>query len=294
MPKKVTIGFNPTIAQPQPLLGFVKGEYQKRMPGVKFEFKAYRAGPAIKEALRSGVIDIGCSGIYPPLKAYAKDGDMVLLAGAATGGTELMVGKNSPIKSLADLKGKVVGVNQLGSTVDTMVRYNLIRAGLTPDKDVRIIPVEPAGQAEELERGDVVAVAAPAPWPSVVRAAGGRPLLDWKKILDNGNYLAGSIFTMKKFAEGNDAFIKQFVKMNQDITDEINKDRTKADAEILAAWSKVSNKTLPPAVAKAAFATMQYTMEANPKDLQRFADIAFETGALKEKADLSGFVYTPK
>lgn len=286
------IGYNPTIAQPQPLLGEANGEYARQMKDTKFTFSSYKAGPAVVEALRSKAIDIGCSGVYPPLKAFVKDGDIVLLGGAAKGGTELMVGKNSPYQSLKDLKGKTIGVNQLGSTVDIMVRNKLLEAGLSPDKDVKIIPVEPAEQADVLKSGDVQAVAAPAPWPGVaVVMADARPLLDWKAILDNGNYLAGSFYTTKKFAQANPQLLKSFMAANGVITDRLNTNRTKGDAQVLAAWSKVSKKTLKPEVAKAAFKTIQYTLDAKPEDLQRFADMAFKVGALKKKPDLKGFVF---
>ncbi len=66
------------------------------------------------------------------------------------------------------------------------------------------------------------------------------------------------------------------------------------DARVLAAWEKVSQKKLPADVAKIAFGTIVYTTEAKTTDLQRFADIAFKTGALKRKADLSGFVFGEK
>lgn len=289
---ELRIGFNPTIAQPQPLLGAANGEYAAQMKNTKFTFSAFRAGPAVVEALRTGTIDVGCSGVYPPLKAFAKDGDIVLLGGAAKGGTELMVAKTSPFKTVKDLKGKTIGVNQLGSTVDTMVRNKLLEAGLSPDKDVKIIPVEPAEQAEVLKSGDVQAVAAPAPWPSVAAVtANARPLLDWKAILDNGNYLAGSFFTTKKFAQANPQLLKSFMAANGVITDRLNADRTKGDAQVLTAWSKLSKKTLKPEVASAAFKTIQYTLDARPEDLQRFADMAFKVGALKKKADLKDFVF---
>ncbi|MBV9864863.1 MAG: aliphatic sulfonate ABC transporter substrate-binding protein [Abitibacteriaceae bacterium] len=293
--KSVTIGYTPTIVLPQPLVGLQKGEYAKQVPGVTFGSTLYEAGSGVIEALRSGVIDIGASGPYPALKAYAKSGDIVLLANAANGGTELMVSKSGPVKTIKDLKGKAVGVNQVGSTVDAMVRYNLLQAGLKPDTDVRIVQVAPGEQAATLQGGQIAGVAAPAPWPSQVAAKGnGRPLIDWKQILDNGNYSAGSIYTTKKFADAHPDFIKKFVAAHQAITDALNKDRTKGDADVLAAWSAVSKKTLDPAVAKAAFATIKYTTDPDPKNLQRFADIAFQVGVLKKKADLTGFVYTAK
>jgi ABC-type nitrate/sulfonate/bicarbonate transport system substrate-binding protein len=197
--KTLRIGYLPNIVMPQPLLG-LEGEYAKRVPGVSFTGQDFPAGPAVLEALRAGTVDIAYTGPYPPIKAYAKSKDVVLLAGCATGGTELMVSKNSPYKTVKDLKGKAIGINQLGSTVDAMVRHNLIKAGLNPQTDVRLIAVPPADQAAQLLGGQIAAVAAPAPWPSQVAAKGnGRPLLNWKNILDDGNYLAGVVFTTRKF-----------------------------------------------------------------------------------------------
>jgi NitT/TauT family transport system substrate-binding protein len=292
---KVTVGYTPTIVLPQPLIGLEEDRYAKEVSGVTFEGKEYDAGSGVIEALRAGSIDIGSSGPYPALKAYAKDKDIVLLGGAGTGGTALMVLQSSPYKSVKDLKGKVVGVNQLGSTVDAFVRYNLLQAGLKPDRDVQIIKAAPGEQAALLQGGQVAAVAAPAPWPSQVQiTAKARPLLDWKQILDNGTYSSGSIYTTKKFADAHPEFIKRFLAAHKKITDELNKDRVKGDARVLAAWSKVSKKTLKPDVAKAAFATIKFTIDPDAKGLQKQADIALETGGLKKKADLSGFVYEVK
>lgn len=293
--KSVVIGYNPTIVQPQPLIGLQENAYATNQPGITFVGKEFKAGPDVIEALRSDAIQIGCSGVFPPMKAFAKDGDIVLLAGGATGGTELSVKGDSPIKTLNDLRGKTIGVNQLGSTVDAMVRYNLLKAGLRADKDVKIIVVEPAQQADVLSRGEVDAVAAPAPWPSqAVVKAKARALLDWKTILNNGNYLAGSIYTTKKFADAHPDFIKKFIESNRKITNDLNKDRAKGDIRVLDAWSKVSKKTLPADVAKKAFATIQFSADAKESDLQAFADMSFQAGLAKKKMDLKGFVWNAK
>ena len=292
---KVVVGYNPAIVQPQPLLGVTENEYSKRIAGVTFSGKEYKAGPDVIEALRAGVVQIGSSGAYPAMKAYAGDGDIVLLCGAASGGTEISVLQSSPIQSVKDLRGKKIAVNQAGSTVDAMVRINLLKAGLRPDKDVQIVEVEPPEQAEALKNGDVDAVAAPAPWPSDVQIkAKARPLLDWKAIYNGGNYLAGSIYTTKKFADAHPAFIQKFIAANRALTDELNKDRVKSDARVLAAWSKVSKKTLAPDVAKRAFATIKYTSEANEAGLQSFADQSFKVGIARKKIDLKGFVVQAK
>ena len=290
--KTITIGFNPTIAQPQALLGAANDAYKSALPSADVSFKDFAAGPEVVENLRGGVIDIGCSGPFPAMKAYLKAGDVVLLCGAATGGTELMVKGDGPIKSVKDLKGQVIGVNQIGSTVETMVKYQVLKAGLKPESDVKFIEVKPAEQAEALKRGDVSAVAAPAPWPSFVRLNGGaRPLLDWKAIYENGNYLAGSFYATKKWVEANPELAREFVAATKKMTDELNADRAKADAQVLAAWEKVSKKTLKPEVAKAAFGTIRYTTDASEEGLQKFADVNFELGVIKQKPDVKGFVW---
>jgi NitT/TauT family transport system substrate-binding protein len=291
--KAVTIGYLPNIVMPQPLLGITNGEFAKAIPEVTFAGKDYPAGPAVLEALRARTVDIAYTGPYPPVKAFAKDKDVVLLAATGAGGTQLMVAKNSPYKSVKDLKGKVVGVNQLGSTVDALVRYNIIKAGLKPETDVRIIEIRPAEQAQAIKRNEVAAVAAPAPWPSDVEINGnGRALLDWKQILDNGNYLQGVVFVNKDFAQKNPNFVKKFVAAHRAITDRLNADRAKGDAEVLAAWSKITRKTMKPDVAKAAFGTITYTNEADQKLFERDMDIAVQTGILRQKGDLTGFVYS--
>jgi NitT/TauT family transport system substrate-binding protein len=49
--------------------------------------------------------------------------------------------QDSPIKSIADLKGKKVGINAYGSAVDLVLRVVLKKHGLDPRRDVQILEV---------------------------------------------------------------------------------------------------------------------------------------------------------
>jgi sulfonate transport system substrate-binding protein len=49
--------------------------------------------------------------------------------------------KGSPIKTVADLKGKKVAINAFGSAVDLVLRVALKKAGLDPRRDVQIVEV---------------------------------------------------------------------------------------------------------------------------------------------------------
>lgn len=291
-PQKLSIGYLPNIVIPQPLVGMASGDFARGLNNVTLDSKTYPAGPAVMEALRAGIVDIAYTGPYPPLKGFIKSRDIVLLAACAQGGTELLVAKNSPIKSVKELKGKKVAVNQTGSTVDAMVRHALLQAGLKPGVDVQVVEIEPAQQADALARGEVAAVSAPAPWPSVARQKGARALLDWKQILDGGKYLQGVAFTTTKFAQAHPDLIKAFVTAHRKVTDSLNADRKKGDAQVLAAWEKATGKTLKPAgVAQEAFKTITYTNDSTQQDWERVQQIAQEVGILRQSGDLKGFLY---
>ena len=289
--KRIRVGYLTNIVFPQALLGIEQAEFRRRVPGIAFSGKTYAAGPEVLEALRAGVIDIAYTGPYPPLKAFVKNGDVVLLGASAKGGTELIVSRKSSIRRVADLKGKSVGVNQLGSTVDAQVRNAILAAGLAPGRDVKIIEIEPAQQADALARGEVAAVAAPAPWPSVAKLKGGRALLNWRQIQDNGRYYAGVYYTTRKFATANPTLVKRFVAANNSLTVAINKNRRAADARTLAAWSKVTRKKLAPNVAKNAFSTITFSTSASRAEFESAQNVAFRVGQIRKKGNLSGFIY---
>jgi ABC-type nitrate/sulfonate/bicarbonate transport system substrate-binding protein len=43
------------------------------------------------------------------------------------------------IRSMADLKGKIIGITAIGSSTDTLARFLLTKNGLTPDREVALI-----------------------------------------------------------------------------------------------------------------------------------------------------------
>jgi sulfonate transport system substrate-binding protein len=63
--------------------------------------------------------------------------------------------KDSPIKSVADLKGKKVAINTFGAAVDLVLRVALKKAGLDPRRDVQIVEVTFANIAPAIREGRV-------------------------------------------------------------------------------------------------------------------------------------------
>jgi NitT/TauT family transport system substrate-binding protein len=70
--------------------------------------------------------------------------------------TTLVVNQDSPIKTIADLRGKTVGVQSLGSAPEKTLRVVMRDAGLNPDTDVTFVAVGIAAQALQALRGGEV------------------------------------------------------------------------------------------------------------------------------------------
>ncbi|CCB66617.1 sulfonate ABC transporter substrate-binding protein [Hyphomicrobium sp. MC1] len=91
----------------------------------------FSSGPPLLEALGAGSIDLGQVGDAPPIFAQAAGANLVYVAGQAiTNGQGILVKANSPIHTLADLKGKRITFTK-GSSAHTVVLLALEKAGLT-------------------------------------------------------------------------------------------------------------------------------------------------------------------
>ncbi|HEX9271788.1 MAG TPA: ABC transporter substrate-binding protein, partial [Candidatus Binatia bacterium] len=71
------------------------------------------------------------------------------------------------IKSVQELKGKTMGVAEIGQGPDVIGRMILKQSGLDPDKDVKFIRSGGSeGRLAAMNQGLIVATAVPVPWVS--------------------------------------------------------------------------------------------------------------------------------
>lgn len=71
---------------------------------------------------------------------------------------------NSGINSVKDLKGKTLGVNVYGASLDHIQRAILRKAGLDPEKDVKILEISFGLMEATLRKGDIQCGAFPQPF----------------------------------------------------------------------------------------------------------------------------------
>jgi ABC-type nitrate/sulfonate/bicarbonate transport system substrate-binding protein len=116
-------------------------------------FAGFLAGIPSKEAMSTTY-----SGIDAILKM--NEGlDLAIIGGGLTVFQEIYVPKNSPIKTVADLRGKQFGVWSTGAGAFKAARAAIIdAAGLDLMKDTKIVQLAPPALFKLLEKGDVDAM----------------------------------------------------------------------------------------------------------------------------------------
>jgi sulfonate transport system substrate-binding protein len=99
--------------------------------GIEVKWIEFSSGPPMLEAMNVGSVDYGAVGDSPPIFAQAAGAAIVYAAGQPiTNGQGILVPSNSPIRTIADLKGKRVGFTK-GSSAHNVTVQTLEKAGLT-------------------------------------------------------------------------------------------------------------------------------------------------------------------
>ena len=89
----------------------------------------FQFGPPLLEAMRAGSIDFGAVGDTPPIFSQAAHGDLLYVSALRSGSQAILLPPDSPIRTLADLKGKKVAFGR-GSSAHNFLIKALAKAGL--------------------------------------------------------------------------------------------------------------------------------------------------------------------
>lgn len=122
------------------------GALEKRLEplGISVKWIEFTGGVRLLEGLNVGSVDFGTTGDAPPVVAQAAGTPLVYVGyePPTPAGEALLVHKDSPIQTPADLKGKKVSVNRGGNVHNLLLRI-LEKAGLEPG-DIELVFLPPA------------------------------------------------------------------------------------------------------------------------------------------------------
>jgi sulfonate transport system substrate-binding protein len=172
-----------------------RGSLEKKLAPmhVEVQWTEFPAGPQLLEGLNVGSIDFGTVGEAPPIFAQAAGADLVYVGNEppASAGEAIVVPKNSPIKSLGELKGKKIALNK-GSNVHYLLVKLLEKAGIKY-REIDPIYLTPADARAAFERGSVDAWVIWEPFfAAVQKQTDARILADGQGVVSNHQFFVAS------------------------------------------------------------------------------------------------------
>ncbi|HEY8333928.1 MAG TPA: sulfonate ABC transporter substrate-binding protein [Tardiphaga sp.] len=177
-----------------------KGSLEPKLKalGYNVTWTEFQFGPPLLEAINVGAIDFGNTGETPPVFAQAAGAPIRYVAyePPAQKGEAILVPKDSPIKSVAGLKGRKVAVGK-GSNAHYLLVKALEKAGLKYE-EITTAFLAPADARAAFESGAVDAWSIWDPYQSAAEATlQARTLTDATGLAPNTQYYLSS----QKFSE---------------------------------------------------------------------------------------------
>lgn len=152
-PKELRIGYQKAAVN----LVIIKqqGTLEKRLPNTRVQWIEFPAGPQLLEALAVGSLEFGLTGDSPPVFAQAAGKDLLYVAAEPPkpDSSAILVLGDSPLKKLADLKGKRIAL-QKGSSAHYLLVRAVEKAGLKWT-DINPVYLAPADARAAFERRSV-------------------------------------------------------------------------------------------------------------------------------------------
>lgn len=183
--------------------------------GVSVQWTLFPAGPQLLEALNAGAIDFGSTGEAPPIFAQAAGAPLVYVGHQPPNpkGEAILVKKDSPIKSLKDLKGKKIAFNK-GSNVHYFLIKALESVGLKYS-DITPVFLPPGDARPAFEQGSVDAWAIWDPfYTSARRALNARVLRDGAGLVANREFFLGARPFVQKYPDRVKAILAELDKVD--------------------------------------------------------------------------------
>jgi len=296
---KIRVGHFPNITHAQGVIAHAlsrqgKGWFEQRLgPDTKIEWFIYNAGPSAMEAIFAKSIDLTYVGSGPALNAYTKSNgqEIRLIAGAANGGSGLVVQPEQNLKAAADFRGKKIATPQLGNTQDISCRAWLSEGGLKITQlggDAQVLPTQNPDQLGLFRGKKVDAVWTVEPWLSrLEQEASGKVIVEEKEVATT--ILVSSV----KFLNEQRDLVKKFAQAHAELTDWIIKNPEEAQRLIKAELLEETKSDMTPQVIASAWKRIAFTSETPRAAVEKFMQNSVRAGFIKTAPDLSKLFETP-
>ena len=286
--KVVRVGYQKSGAL---LLVKTDGSLEKKLAplGYSVAWREFPSGPPILEALNAGALDVAHSGDAPLIFAQASGVPFVYFGVSAPSpaSSGIVVPRSSPLKTLAELKGKKVAFAK-GSSSHYLVARALQSSGLT-FADITPVYLQPADARAALQSGTIDAWAVWDPFLAAAEIdANARSLTEGAPLSPHREFYFGR----REFVEQNPAFVSALLEVLQ-----ASGERARLDPKATAAFLAPKLGISLPVMERSEARMQRYGGEPLSgqavADQQQVADTFFKLGLISKPIRVEDLVYHP-
>ena len=286
-------GLFPNITHAQGVIAYQmslegRGWYEKRL-GVDIQWFPFNAGPTAMNSIFSDALDVTYVGPNPAINAYIKSNgsDIRIVAGAADGGSGMVVNPKLGIEKPADFKGKKIATPQYANTQDVACRAWVLENGMTVNAggggDVDVVPTANPEQLALFSRGDIDACWTVEPWISRLEQAGGAKMFKFEP-----DAVTTILVSSAKTVRDRPELVKKLYDAHVELTKWINDNPDEARALVLKGIESLTRNKLDPAIADSSWKRINFTPKVNRDGIEKFVDQSIKIGFIKERMDMDG------
>jgi sulfonate transport system substrate-binding protein len=264
-----------------------QGVLEKRFPNTKVQWLEFPAGPQLLEALSVGSLEFGLTGDSPPVFAQSAGKDLFYIGAEPPKprSSAVLVTANSPIRNVAELKGKRIAV-QKGSSAHFLTLRAIEKAGLQW-ADITPVYLQPADARAAFERGSVDAWAIWDPFYAATELAV-KPRILATNLSDNNSFYLASR-----------PFVEQHPRTILAVLDELTKadayvqSNRKEAAQLVADFSGLELATVHLFISRRPKSPTTPLQPATIAEQQRVADAFFKLQLIPKPIKVADIVWQP-
>ncbi len=283
----LNLGLVPTADAAPIFVGIQQGFFKDQ--GLNLKTSRADSGGVILTGVVQGSYDVGFIATPPAIVAASKGLPLVDIAGNAAVDTKspgnfgVVVKKDSPITTYADLIGKTVSTNSLGNLLDLCLRSVLTKANVEPS-GVKIIELPFNQVAPSLAQGQIDAGSLVDPFLAGALSTGNfRSIGDMcAQGLPDKSTLS-SFVASKQTVSGKSDLIQRFTRGLQRAQAYLN-DNPDAFAQIIPTFTQIP----PDAAAK--LGKSVYDSQIDRASYTQLTELMARLGQIKSASDVQGFV----
>lgn len=278
-------------AQPYPLYASVyaakeKGYLEEELAkvGAKYEWNDFKSGPLVNEAVKAGHADIGFMADMPAILARSSGQDIQIISDVAFGekALALIVKTDSPINSVADIKGKKIAYGK-GTYAQHLLSLLLTQNDLTFD-DIQSVNLAAGDIPSALASGQIDGAVIWEQYISQTVTEGKARVVADGTGIKRGNLVT---YAVTSYAKENPKVIEAYIRAIKR-GGEFIKEQPKEAAELLSKDFKVEPKVL-----ERIFQNLDYSPALTPADVEeikKVKDYLFEQKLIETDIDADEFI----